>query len=1185
MKPRQSLALMLLAMRSSFIQLFLSFFIYGSLYAADLSAQDILDTRVSLSVKNEQINKVIDRLQKQTGIKFLYSSNTIRASRKISFSVTERRLGDLIDDVILPLSIGFKIVDGQILLFPSVYPPSNQDRGITTTTDKVTSTVSVANSVTGIVTDEKGQPLVGATVMVRSNRNLITTTDNNGRFRLEMGTVTSTLVVSYTGYEAREISVSANEDITVRLVISAASMDAVVVTGYTRQSKRDVTGAVSTINANTVANTPVADVGSVLQGNVAGVSVDAQGGPGNVAAVRIRGFGSNGNNDVLYVIDGVQMRGGSNFVNPNDIETITILKDPSNTALYGAQGGNGVIVITTKTGKRGVSPKLEYSAYGAWERPTNFPRSLSPQAYANAYWGYLKNSGDSVFSSFYGSGPVPVLPEYLIERKGLPVLAVAAGDPAANPSLYNLSNYRILKTNTTGTDWFRAVVGQSFTHNHQLTLSGATDKSSYSLGMGYLDNQGTVLGTYFQRYSFRVNTEFKPVSWLRVGENVQFSYTKGGGLSNGNHNPQGLIADLYLRSPLLPIFDIAGNYSGPNGFIDTKALHPGGNNPVFGQKSAKENNGGYNAGVIGAAYIAIEPVKNLSFESRIGVQFFPYSYNFFIDTIPQNVFSAPYNQFTEGSGYSSDLRWTNKLAYELRLNNKHRFSAFIAYEASKAKSRSNQGTVTDLDFTTPGFLNLSSGQYNKTNPMSGTTGYENSTSVFGNLNYVLMDKYLFGFVGRRDGSSKFGPLNRYGNFYSYSGGWRISKEKFMDGIDWLDDLKLRIAYGENGNNAIPADLYTDRYTTTGYINYSSYDLNGANDTAYRGAGLYQLGNPYIHWETNQTTNIGFDASLLRNRLTISFSWFNRVTKDLLAVPPITGLRGDALAPFKNIMKFGNKGYELELGYRTRIGEVGIEMNGNIATYRNKVIKITDDSTSYIDGAGYGATHLSLTRSEAGRPVSTYFGLIQEGIFQSGDEYTKNGVLHTGLTAANAAGHFRFRDINGDKKINDDDRTFIGNPHPKISYGYNLNLTYLKFDLGIFIQGVAGNKLFNYWRASTVFPGGMSEGADDTWSPTNTDAKLPIWNSTSSDDLKPSTFFIEDGSYLRLKSLQIGYTISPSKGFSKFRFYVQAYNLATLTKYKGIDPEISTGNATNIGVDYGGNYPISRKFVVGINFGL
>ncbi len=626
MKKKQLVAAILLTMRITIVQMTLAFIFASSLYANETSGQGILDKKVSISAENLTLSKVLLKVQKQTGVKFLYSPNTIEADRKISFTAVDKKLGVFINEIIRPLSIDYKVVEDQILLFPTnstAQTEMDNHPGTDIQGAPTTPTVQNDNIVTGLVTDDKGAPLPGATVTVKSNKALVTTTDNSGRFKLDIGTSTAVLVITYTGFSSQEISVTANQSVSIKLAIAESNLDAVIVTGYSKQSKRDVTGAVSTISADVVAKTPVADVGSVLQGRVSGVSVDAQGGPGSTAVVRIRGFGSNGNNDVLYVIDGVQMRGGSNLVNPNDIETITVLKDPSNTALYGAQGGNGVIVITTKTGKRGAAPKLEYNGYVSWEKPTTYPKSLSPQEYADAYWNYLKNSNLPLTSQFYGSGATPVLPDYIIERTGLPVLVAAEGSPAVDRSLYNLNSYRILKTNKEGTDWFRSVFDQSFSHSHQLTLSGATDKSNYSLGMGYLNNEGTLLGTYFTRYSFRVNTEFRPTDWLRVGENIQFSYTQGAGPSNGNHNPQGLLGDLYQRSSLIPIYDIAGNFSGPKDFASTPALRPGGNNPVLGQATDRDRSGGYNAGMIGSAFVAIEPVKNLIFESKIGVQFYP----------------------------------------------------------------------------------------------------------------------------------------------------------------------------------------------------------------------------------------------------------------------------------------------------------------------------------------------------------------------------------------------------------------------------------------------------------------------------------------------------------------------------------------------------------------------------------
>ncbi len=1038
--------------------------------------------------------------------------------------------------------------------------------------------------VSGIITDDKGLALSNASVVYKGTKSG-TTTGNNGKYSFKMDHA-GTLIFSYSGYQSKEISVTSSQTLNISLVPNNNALNDVIVTGYSKQSKRDVTGAVSTVSADIVAKTPVTDVGSILQGRVAGVSVDDQGDPGSTAVVRIRGFGTNGDNDPLYVIDGVQMRGGNNLINPSDIETITVLKDPSLTALYGAEGGNGVIVITTKSGKIG-APKLEYTSYGSWESVIKTPGIITPQQYANAYFGYLHNS-NLTDNSYYGSGNNAVLPDFIIERQSGAQLAVKAGDPRANPSLYNLSSYRILKTNKQGTDWFGSIFQQAFSQNHQLDLSGATDKSNYALTFNYFDNKGVVLGTFYKRYSLRVNTEFKPATWLKVGENAEFSYSEGSDVDN--HNSQGLLADLYERSPLIPIYDIAGNFSGPKGITNSLALNPGGNNPVFDlHKNSERNSNGFNAGIIGSAYADAELIKGLVLETKIGVQFYNNSYHYFSDTIPQNVYTAPYNSFSEGSGWSSDWRWTNKLSYDIKINQVHKISAFVAYEASHDVYRYSGASTPNLPYTIPSYQYLSNGVPTDTtggifNSVSGGGDASTTVSVFGNLNYILMDKYIFSYVIRHDGSSKFGPLDKYGTFPSYSAAWRISSEKFMSSFTWLDDLKFRAAIGTNGNNSIPSGLYENQYNTNSFV--SSYDLGGANSSANTGVGLYQIGNPYIHWETNKTTNLGFDATVFKNKLTASFSWFNRETNGLLAVPPLTGLEGDALAPTENIMKFTNKGFELELDYKNSIGKFQYDMNFNIATYRNNVKYIDGDSATHLDGGSYPPTHFALTRSVVGMPVSSFFGLVETGIFQSADDYTKYGVTEPGLTAENAAGHFKFKDINKDGKINDDDRTFIGSPHPKFSYGYNLNLSYKNFDMSIFLQGVYGNKIFNYWRVNYEFPGGLGTGSLDTWSKTNTGAKLPIWQSGGANfDANPSSFFVENGSYMRIKSLQLGYTFQKNKAFNRLRIYVQGFNLATFTKYSGIDPEVSTGDPSNVGVDFGGNYPIPKKFLVGVNFSL
>lgn len=1142
---------------------------------------------VTLQGNNIPFKQIISTVEKQTGYVVLTTDNLLARTKPVSLNVYDMPLKDFLETMLKGQPLSYQISGRTIVLIRRLADSTHHSgHSILSSPSAGDTTIPPAAKVSGIVAADNGQPLAGVTVILKGTSNGVVT-NTEGRYAIQAGRG-DTLLFRFIGYTGKQVAVQGQSVINVSLTTASSQLTDVIVTGYSRQSKRDVTGAVSSVPSDVIAQTPVADIGTALKGRVAGVSVDEQGGPGNTGVVRIRGFGSLGNNDPLYVIDGVQMRGGNNLVNPSNIETITILKDPSITSLYGAQGSNGVIVITTKTGRNG-PPRLEYSTYVGMERPIKYPGMLSPQQYADTYWQYLKNSGLDLSNLYYGNGSTPVLPDYIIAtRSGTPIIA-KEGNPAANPSLYDLSSYRIMKMNQQGTDWFREILKTSFTQNHQLSLSGATDKSNYALTLNYLNNKGIVLQTFFKRYSLRVNTDFKVKPWLRIGENVEFSYSEGSDIGS-NHHPQNMMADLYKRSTLLPMFDIAGNYSGPKGIPDGLALHPGGNNPVLGQLNGYKYSKGFNSGLIGAAYVDVEPVNGLVFESKIGVQLYPFQYHYFNDTLPQNIYSGVYNSFSEGGGYSLDWRWTNKVSYDFRIGNNHRFSTFVAYEARKLISRYNGATTPNLPYTFPSYQYLGNGvpidSIGLHNTVSGGGDQAANISVFGNVNYSLLDRYLLSFVVRRDGSSKFGRFNRYGTFPSVSAGWRISGEPFMQGIHWVDDLKLRAAVGTNGNDAIPSGLTVNQYSSNPYV--SSYDLGGTNNSAVTGFGLYQIGNPYLQWEVNRTTNIGFDAVLFNDRLTATFNWFNRITDHLLYVPPTSGLQGDALAPYENVMKFSNKGIELELGYKSpQQGNFRYDMNFNIATYRNKVLHISDDSTAFIAGDAYAPTHFNLNRSTVGKPVASFYGYIVEGIFQDIKE-VEGHATETGIDKANpetGLGHFKFRDINNDGVINESDRTYIGSPHPKFTYGYNLNLYYKQFDLGIFLEGGAGNKIFNYWRAFYKWPGALGAGSEDTWRTDNPGASLPIWSSSGATDNAPSSFFIENGSYLRIKNVQLGYTLSKTRAFNRLRVYVQAYNLATFTNYSGIDPAISTGNPGSIGVDFGGNYPISMKMLFGLSITL
>ncbi len=480
---------------------------------------------------------------------------------------------------------------------------------------------------------------------------------------------------------------------------------------------------------------------------------------------------------------------------------------------------------------------------------------------------------------FTATGASPVLPDYIIEGP-TPNVGVAANDPAADPALYDFVNYRILRANKTGTNWWKTLFKPAFVQNHQLSISGATEKNNYAVTFGYLGDNGTMLNSYFKRLSLRVNTDFKLKPWLRIGENMEFSYTTNNTISTSNADNNQLnfnndITGLYYLSPLLPTHDIKGNIAGTGGAPNLL----GGSNPLIGRSNAG-NSKSYTESIIGSAYMEVEPIKNLTFQTKIGVQFVPNQYHSFNDSFPQEPIPSHLTYYYEGGSSYTDWRWLNKIAYSLTLNGIHKISAFVAYEARELRSRYNGIVMTNLISSAPNFQYVSDGLLNPNFPPQGLGSVQTGTSVFGNLTYSLMDKYLFSGTLRYDGSSIFGANRKYGTFPAFSAGWRISQEKFMDPITWVNDLKLRASWGKSGNDAIPPGSQFGLIRSNDPI-YGGYDLAGTNLSQILGAYASQIGNPGIHWETNITTNIGFDAAFLNNRITAGFNWFNRKTSDLL----------------------------------------------------------------------------------------------------------------------------------------------------------------------------------------------------------------------------------------------------------------------------------------------------------------
>ena len=1161
------------------------------------NSQELNDVRVSLELRNEPLRTAFTKIEQQTDFRFAYNRQQVDNYRSVSISRGDYTVEKALELMLVNTRLMFRRVNNKII----IYRADDSKAGRTAGEMQALADALDGGTIKGKITNDKGEPVVGASVLL-SGMDKGTSAGLTGDFTLAgIKPGKYSVQVSAIGYQSivRDITIADGQvlEMNFQLKTGGNALNEVVVTGYSRQSKRDVTGAASTISADAIAQTPVTSVESVLQGRVAGVSVDGQGGPGNAQTIRIRGVGTLGNNDPLYVIDGVQIRVGqanaslniSNLLDPGQIESITILKDPSLIALYGAEGSNGVVVITTKTGKLG-APRFDYNFYVGQEAPRHLPATITPQQQANAlYSSYsianMQFADESMYDTSTGS---VLLPYYIVEGTNTNNLGVPANSPLANPSLYNYQNYRILKANQAGTNWWNAIFQPALTQNHEMSVSGATDRSNYAISMGYVDDQGTMLNTYFQRLSLRVNTQFKIKPWFRVGENVEMSYSTQ---STVTRNPTNVISDLYALSPLLPKYDIAGNLAGVN-----KALVLGNTgNPYTAQvlsKGAKD----YTQSIVGAAYAEFEPVKGLIYTNQIGFQLFPNEFRAYTPVEYQEPIPAPTNLLTEGGSYTTDWRWLNKLAYSTTLAGIHKISAFAGYEARQYSVRSYYGTTGNIGFPSSSTEYLSNGNTGSGSAYVPTVGgggdKATNISYFGNITYALMDKYLATATYRRDGSSKFGPDRQYGNFGAGSLGWRISQENFMKSIGWLNDLKLRASYGSTGNDAIGTGLYLATLSSGGF---GDYDLAGTNLTSMAGYYPYQLGNPSLHWESNISTNIGFDAAVFNNSLTASFNWFNKETKGLLYAPPSPGTAGSALSPYENVMNFTNKGVELEMGYNQHIGKLRFEMAFNIATYRNNVNYIDGLDSAFIQGGVYGSNGANyLTRSTVGKPVSSFYGYVYQGLITSQAQLNAApDESFFGITKSNGVGHVQYKDLNHDGVINTQDETYLGNPNPKFTYGYNLNLYYGNFDFGVLLQGVYGNKIYNYSRVLSEMPngavggqGGLFPAALNTWSPENPNAKLPIFTQDlSANDLSPSSFYVESGSYMRVKQVQLGYTIPHLKGIRRMRVYVQAYNLFTFTHYSGRDPEVNDGDPHDLGIDYGTAYPISKKYLVGVNFGL
>jgi len=1040
-------------------------------------------------------------------------------------------------------------------------------------------------TVKGSVSGPDGKPVFGATVSVKGS-NVATTTSADGTFSIALPRGANVLVFSYVGYEVSEANAT-SDNVSITMKPQSSSLNEVVVTGYTAQRKKDLTGAVSVIKTSELTKVASPSFLGQLEGRAAGVQTTSSGSPGSAVSVRIRGNSSftEGSGDPLVIVDGVQLRSAFlNQINPNDIESIQVLKDAATTASYGIGANAGVIIITTKKGKVG-APRVDVSSYYGLQTAgkTYEDQLLKTSAeYADLMYQSYNNAGQwplaatTNIAKTYGVGAAPVLPQYVN-----PLPGVAGG---TINTTYNYPDNLVMKASP-GTNWWDAVFRTNAAISEQnVSVSGGDATGGrYFFSANYFTQDGIMKYTDYNKYSVRGNTEFK-VKGFTLGENLTVAFDNAVGQPGGNQVEQNAITEGVLKmQPIIPIYDEGGNWGG------TKAGFGNGKNGLAKLFRNKDNRG-ESMNLFGNVFAEVKFLDHFTARILYGISHgWNFGKNYTYRDVESNEPTTP--GFTENTNRYLNWIFSQQVTYSNKFGN-HDVKLTAVHEAKLNSFRNTSAGLSGYFIELPSLFYVNTGLGDPASRAVNTSGGKNNAkeSWLGRLEYAFKGKYLLNGTARYDQSSNFAGKN--GQLFGGVGAaWRISDEGFMRGTSWINDLKLRAAYGVTGNDAIdPNSNYT---LYGGGAGSTFYDINGTNTSAVNGYTVTSAGHPVV-WEKQKQANIGLDAVFFKNRLDASIDVYDRRNKDFLfqVVLPATfgAFGGGAIAyPYENLGRISNKGIELTLNWKSNIStdwkyEVGVNLTSN----KNKVDLLAPQLglTDFFNPTPESRIG-PLVRTYMGSPMSTFYGYTEDGIFQNATEVA--GSLGQ---AGAAIGRFRWKDINGDKKIDDNDKGIIGDPNPSLIFGLNIGVSYKSFDFTMFLQGTQGNDIFNYTKYFTDFYGFSGNRSNrmlyQSWTPTRTNAILPKLDINDGFSYQPSSYYIEDGSYIRAKVVQLGYRfpmslLSKAK-ITNARIYIQGQNLFTITKYQGIDPALGTrNNATEqwTGIDYG-NYPTARVLMIGLN---
>ena len=1146
--------------------------IFSSVVTAERKMGQELDPKsvfLTIQVDGKPLQQVFTEIEQQSKCKFVYDANSLNVTVPVTMNVKKESLYNILAQLSEKMNLNFKQIGNYFSVRVNLKTQAAEPLPTPVSLMQLDFSESKLNSyglinilskdvtIRGRVTDDNGNPLQGVSVQLKGNT-IGTMTDANGNFKIDLQSDNAILVFSYVGFESKEVNLGGRSTINVSLTPNVSGLNEVVVVGYGTQKKSVVTGAISSVKASDLENQQIGNLEQALQGRASGLTIASNSGaPGSAATVTIRGTTSlnDGANDPLYVVDGIVVgSGGIDYLNPNDIESIEVLKDAASAAIYGARSSAGVILVTTKKGKAG-GIRVNYNGYYGTQAPAKKLKLLNASQYANLINEQSANDG----------GPVVF----------------------ANPESYGK-----------GTDWQDLIFNNNARiQNHEVSISGGSEKATFYTSFGYYDQEGIVAPSIsnYKRYNVRLNSSYKITKWLTFGQTAGYSHIHNKGNVAGNTDFGGPLSSALMMDPITKAIitdpaeadavpystqpverDKNGNPYGISNYVVQQVTNP------LAYIQTEQGNYNWSDDIVGNVFLEAEPIAGLKIRSTVGTTLSYWGSESFTPLyyLNSNQFSTQ-TSFARNRQKSANWNLENTVSYSRSISD-HNFTVLLGQGAYRDNNSSGVN-VTYFNLPVNTFKEASM-NYSISAADISAGGYEgiNHTvsSLFGRLTYDYSGKYLFTGIIRRDGSSRFGSNNKFGYFPSASVGWVASKEDFFPGKQNINFFKIRGSYGITGSDVL------------GNFRYLSTVGGGRNYTF--GDNLYEIGyspdapaNPDLRWEQTSQLNFGLDMVLFNN-WNLTFDWYNKKTTGILQTIQFPAYVGATGSSYGNVADMENKGLELELGYQKKIGQVKINVKGNVSHLKNEVTYLGDGKAFLDGGAKLQSSAYPLTRTAVGHAIGSFYGFKTEGIFQNQNEIDTYVGKDGSLVQPNALpGDFKWADMNNDGQITEADRTFIGDPIPDWSYGFSFNVSWKNFDLLVFGQGVAGNQIFQGLRRMDIPTANWQVEYLNRWHGEGTSNDYPrlTIKDKNKNMANPSDFRLQNGDYFRIKTLQIGYSLPANTikkaGFQTARIYLSSNNILTATKYNGFDPEIG---GSSYGIDRA-IYPQARSFLVGLNLGF